>query len=158
MRPHSSQSPGRPERDDFSSNRHPALTYAWSMIPRVEPEGMLFRKPVPTPDQVRGRLFRDHALTVAQAMVWMAPAWRLTAPPPRAMMVCTIREAVMRAQARAHAIPLDYVDLEALDRFLMSDRSPPDSMMLSDLDGFLSGIAIGPELVLPSEWLPLVWG
>jgi len=22
----------------------------------------LFRKPVPTPDQVRGRLFRDHAL------------------------------------------------------------------------------------------------
>jgi uncharacterized protein len=44
-----------------------------------------------------------------------------------------------------------------LDRFLMSDRSPPDSMMLSDLDGFLSGIAVGPELVLPSEWLPLVW-
>ena len=30
--------------------------------------------------------------------------------------------------------------------------------MLSDLDGFLSGIAVGPELVLPSEWLPLVWG
>jgi hypothetical protein len=33
------------------------------MIPRVEPEGMLFREPVSTPDQVRGRLFRDHALT-----------------------------------------------------------------------------------------------
>jgi hypothetical protein len=32
------------------------------MIPRVKPEGMLFRKPVPTPDQVRGKLFRDHAL------------------------------------------------------------------------------------------------
>ena len=30
--------------------------------------------------------------------------------------------------------------------------------VLSDLDGFLTGIAIGPELVLPSEWLPLVWG
>jgi uncharacterized protein len=40
----------------------------------------------------------------------------------------------------------------------MSARSPPDCVMLSDLDGFLSGIAIGPELVLPSEWLPLVWG
>src|SRR5262249_24206578 len=37
------------------------LTYCRSMIPRVEPEGMLFRKPVSTPDQVRGRLFRDHA-------------------------------------------------------------------------------------------------
>src|SRR5262245_41601707 len=29
------------------------------MIPRVEPEGMLVRKPVSTPDQVRRRLFRD---------------------------------------------------------------------------------------------------
>jgi hypothetical protein len=26
-----------------------------------------FRKPVPTPDQVRGRLFRDHALVAATA-------------------------------------------------------------------------------------------
>src|SRR5262249_31370121 len=42
------------ERDDFSSNCHLALIYCWSMIPRVEPEGMLFRKPVST--------FRDHAL------------------------------------------------------------------------------------------------
>jgi uncharacterized protein len=30
--------------------------------------------------------------------------------------------------------------------------------MLSDLDGFLTGIAVGPELILPSEWLPMVWG
>jgi uncharacterized protein len=64
----------------------------------------------------------------------------------------------MRAQALAHEIAIDRVDLEALDEFLMSDRSPPDSMMLSELDGFLTGIAIGPELVRPSEWLPLVWG
>jgi len=64
----------------------------------------------------------------------------------------------MRAQALAHKIPLDHIDLEALDRFLMSDRSPPESMMLSDLDGFLTGIAVGPELVMPSEWLPLVFG
>ena len=27
------------------------------MIPRVEPEGMLFRKPVPIPDQVEDMLF-----------------------------------------------------------------------------------------------------
>jgi uncharacterized protein len=64
----------------------------------------------------------------------------------------------MRAQARAHEIPLDHVDLEVLDRFLTSDRSPPESMMLSDLDGFLTGIAVGPELVMPSEWLPVVFG
>ena len=30
--------------------------------------------------------------------------------------------------------------------------------MLSALDGFLTGIAVGPELVLPSEWLPQIWG
>src|SRR5215211_2460691 len=42
--------------------RHPALSFCLSMIPRVEPEGMLFGKPVPTPHQVRGRLFPDHAL------------------------------------------------------------------------------------------------
>jgi uncharacterized protein len=29
---------------------------------------------------------------------------------------------------------------------------------LSDLDGYLTAIAIGPELVLPSEWLPPIWG
>jgi uncharacterized protein len=50
------------------------------------------------------------------------------------------------------------VDLDALDAFLMSDRSPEDSMGLSGLDGFLAGIAVGPELFLPSEWLPAVWG
>src|SRR5262249_41909623 len=38
---------GRLKRDAFSSNRHPALDYCWSM--------MFFRKPVPT--------FRHHALS-----------------------------------------------------------------------------------------------
>ena len=49
-------------------------------------------------------------------------------------------------------------DLDAIDDFLMSDRAPEDGMGLSDLDGFLTGIVVGPELVLPSEWLPVVWG
>jgi len=64
----------------------------------------------------------------------------------------------MRTQAVAHKITIDRVDLDALDRFLRSDRSPPDCMMLSEVDGFLTGIASGPELIRPSEWLPLVWG
>jgi uncharacterized protein len=74
------------------------------------------------------------------------------------MMTRTTREAVMPAQARVHEPPIDRVDLEALDSFLASERSPPESMMLSDLDGFLTGIAVGPELVLPSEWLPQIFG
>jgi uncharacterized protein len=49
-------------------------------------------------------------------------------------------------------------DLDELDAFLMSDRAPEDSMQLSDLDGFLAGIAVGPELIMPSEWVPVIWG
>jgi uncharacterized protein len=50
------------------------------------------------------------------------------------------------------------VDLDALDAFLTSDRAPEDGMGLSDLDGFLAGIVVGPELIMPSEWLPVIWG
>jgi len=54
--------------------------------------------------------------------------------------------------------PAEPLGLDALDEYLMSDRSSPESMMLSDLDGFLTALAIGPELLGPSEWLPIVWG
>ena len=40
----------------------------------------------------------------------------------------------------------------------MSDRSPEDSFLLPDLDGFLTGIVVGPDLVMPSEWVPVIWG
>src|ERR1051326_2329784 len=42
--------------------------------------------------------------------------------------------------------------------YLESDRSPPESMLISDLDGFLTAVAIGPELIKPSEWLRVIWG
>jgi uncharacterized protein len=48
--------------------------------------------------------------------------------------------------------------IDLLDRFLLSDRAPDNSMGLSDLDGFLTGIIVGPELILPSNWIPEVWG
>ena len=49
-------------------------------------------------------------------------------------------------------------EYDALDAYLESDRSPPGSMLISDLDGFLTAVAIGPVLIKPSEWLPVVWG
>src|SRR4051794_4653362 len=50
------------------------------------------------------------------------------------------------------------VDLATLDDFLGSEHSPPECMQLSELDGFLAGIVVGPELIPPSVWLPIVWG
>ena len=56
-------------------------------------------------------------------------------------------------------LPLDgIIDLDALDQYLMSDHAPDDSMGLSDLDGFLTGVVVGPELIPSSEWLPVIWG
>ncbi len=56
------------------------------------------------------------------------------------------------------AVPLDGpVDLGALDDFLASECVPDECMQLSQLDGFLAGIAIGPRPIMPSVWLPIVW-
>ena len=54
--------------------------------------------------------------------------------------------------------PTGPIDLDALDDYLMSDRAPDSSMGLSDLDGFLTGLVVGPGLIPPSEWLPVIWG
>jgi yecA family protein len=48
--------------------------------------------------------------------------------------------------------------LKIIDKFLLSDQAPENSMGISDLDGFLTGIVVGPELVLPGEWLSRIWG
>jgi uncharacterized protein len=47
---------------------------------------------------------------------------------------------------------------EDLEDFLLSDRAPESVMMVSDLDGFLTGIAVSPDLIMPSEWLERIWG
>ena len=33
-----------------------------------------------------------------------------------------------------------------------------DAMLVSELDGFIAGILVCPDLILPGEWLPLIWG
>ena len=48
--------------------------------------------------------------------------------------------------------------LDALDALLLSLITIDDGMHLSEFDGFCTGIVVSPELIPPSEWLPLVWG
>lgn len=51
---------------------------------------------------------------------------------------------------------LTETDLAQLDDFLLGLGE--DAMLLSELDGFLAGIVICPDMIAPSEWLPVVWG
>jgi uncharacterized protein len=53
--------------------------------------------------------------------------------------------------------PLSEKELEELGQFLLY-LDNDESMTLDMLDGFLHAIAIGPETVMPSQWLPMVWG
>jgi uncharacterized protein len=48
-------------------------------------------------------------------------------------------------------------DLQRLDSFLSSDCVPDTAMDISTLEGFLTAVVIGPEVVLPSQWLSWVW-
>ena len=48
--------------------------------------------------------------------------------------------------------------LQRLDDFLLSGAVGDDAMLLSELDGFLTGLIVGPDMIMPSEWLPVVWG
>ncbi len=54
--------------------------------------------------------------------------------------------------------PLSVAEIDKLAEFLTSDETPEECMNLSTLDGFLTGLVIGPNTIMPSQWLPVVWG
>lgn len=45
-----------------------------------------------------------------------------------------------------------------LDALLLSLPIDADGMLLSEFDGFCAGLVVGPEMIMPGEWLPCVWG
>lgn len=53
--------------------------------------------------------------------------------------------------------PLTDTELERLAGFLSGVRNP-DALTPEGLDGFFCALIAGPDLVLPSEYLPVVWG
>lgn len=48
-------------------------------------------------------------------------------------------------------------ELGELESFLLN-LDAEETMTLDRLDGFLHALAIGPETVMPNQWLPKVWG
>ena len=55
-------------------------------------------------------------------------------------------------------VPAKTMNLGELDAWLSSEDAPPECMLLSDLDGFLTGIIVGPDFIPPNEWLPAILG
>ena len=46
---------------------------------------------------------------------------------------------------------------DRLERYLDKYALPADGMSLEMLDGFLHAVIIGPDTILPSEWMPEIW-
>jgi len=53
--------------------------------------------------------------------------------------------------------PLTETELERLGTFLRALKNP-DRLTLEGLDGFFCALIAGPDTVMPSEYLPVVWG
>jgi uncharacterized protein len=54
--------------------------------------------------------------------------------------------------------PLTDAEFDELDRFLLSESTSDETMTMTCLDGYLTAIVVGPTAVMPSVWLPHVWG
>lgn len=47
--------------------------------------------------------------------------------------------------------------LEQLEEFLLDLDHGEETMLLEELDGFLTGVILCPALIMPSLWLPRIW-
>ncbi|RNA64882.1 YecA family protein [Prosthecochloris sp. ZM_2] len=54
--------------------------------------------------------------------------------------------------------PLSSDELLRLEDFLVSSRTSDNAMSIDMLDGYLTAVAVGPDTLLPDQWLPYVWG
>jgi hypothetical protein len=53
--------------------------------------------------------------------------------------------------------PFTIEDLDALEHFL-AEVAPDESMLIDELHGFLAAVVCSPQMIMPSEWMPYVWG
>ncbi|WP_429067097.1 UPF0149 family protein [Aeromonas veronii] len=54
--------------------------------------------------------------------------------------------------------PMTEAEVEWLEQRLMDHGNDDAMLSLSALDGFLTAVLSGPELVPPSQWWPILWG
>ena len=55
------------------------------------------------------------------------------------------------------AQPLNIDEIQDLDDFLLSDEMSENAMDVSMMDGFFAALVLHPQLIMPSEYLPLIW-
>ena len=79
------------------------------------------------------------------------------AEPEMLRKLAQMKTQTLPGSANNMVVPLTEEELDELEQFLL-DVDAEEGMTLDMLDGFLHAIAIGPETVLPSQWLPKVWG
>jgi uncharacterized protein len=49
-------------------------------------------------------------------------------------------------------------EIASLEEVLSNVEVMPSAMCVSEFDGFIAGLLLCPEMIMPSEWLPEVWG
>lgn len=54
--------------------------------------------------------------------------------------------------------PIDEDDLDFIDTILEKYETDTSIVSVSELDGFLTAIISGPDMIMPSEWMPAIWG
>lgn len=54
--------------------------------------------------------------------------------------------------------PLSEEEVDWLDDFLLSIDADDSVLNFSELDGFLTAAVSGPEMIVPSEWVDVIWG
>ncbi|MAE23428.1 MAG: hypothetical protein CMK92_13655, partial [Pseudomonas sp.] len=57
-----------------------------------------------------------------------------------------------------HDAPLTLDELDLLDAALLDHGNDDSVLGISELDGFFTALVSGPEAVMPSTWLPELWG
>lgn len=81
------------------------------------------------------------------------------APPASAIEALKWLENIERHDKRTTKVkPLSWREREWLNGFLKGTPKPEATMGFEELDGFYHALAISPDLVPPSEFLPVIWG